>query len=165
MPPSDPRLGKMNTARWLIAHKMMVSEKKKELKTWARFMGVDMDAHKDSEAKIDPEDTSSLIPFSALVAPDAYKAMREHVQTMGGGVPENNNLITDDVYEQQLRELESSNGLTEIDSILARADVQAQEKKRAAILASESEIARKQEEPVRQKPNKRNRRPRMISKK
>lgn len=119
----------------------MLSEKKREIKTWARFIGTDLDAFKSEET--DPDNTNNIIPYSAIAAPDAYKALREHAE---GSHAED--AVPDEDYERQCMELEQAGGLTEIDALMSEAIQQAQEKKNREILDKEKEIAKIQEEPV-----------------
>lgn len=137
---------------------MMISERKRDMKTWARFLGTDIDAFKETK-EVDPEDTSNIIPLTAIVAPDAYKAVRDQSTNSLGS----EELIPEEDYEQQCKALEEAGALTEIDSLMTEAENQAMTRRNAGILEREAELARKQEEPI--FPDvPRKRRPRIIPK-
>ena len=121
IPPTDPRLGKMNTARWILAHQMQIDRERRDMRRWARFVGTDLSAF--SESKINDEEPVRAIPLSAVLNPEAYSKL---ANTYSSGEESG---IEDSEYERQVVELEKSGLLTEIDSIVSSAEEKAKSKK------------------------------------
>lgn len=129
-----------------------------ELKKWARFLGTDADAYDDTLEEMDPEGVSSIFPLGALINPEAFKQLRES----GGGKEMHTSEIPTEAYEKQVREMESTGALTEIDFISDLAAKQQKAKMATAVLGPEKEAIERQNVPEVAPANIRRRKPRRM---
>ena len=116
----------MNPARWVVAHQMMMMRERREIKQWARFLGVDMTAfQKDADGNPIESETAEVFPLAGLVNPEIYNELVDRRETT---------VFEDEIgieqYEKQIREMEKRGFLTEIDEITAEADKKVEDKKK-----------------------------------
>ena len=123
---TDPRLAKMNTARWVLAHQQQIDKERRLLKTWSRFFGNDMNMYeKDAEGQPKwDEEMPKVFPLAAILNPEAFSHLTKDVETQTF-----EDSIPDDTYEQQIRQLEESGALTDIDVASVEAEKKISKKK------------------------------------
>jgi hypothetical protein len=113
LPPTDRRLGKMNTARWVMAHQMILELERRMVRRWARFLGTDASVVGQEEV---PEaefgDVTKVVPLAALLNPEVYKRFVE--ADPGSSIEDS---IPDDRYEAQIAALDQAGMLSDIDML------------------------------------------------
>lgn len=138
-----------------MAHQVMMQNERMELKKWARFLGTDADAYDENLEEQDPEGVGSIFPLGAFINPDAFKQLRES----GGGQATHTSEVPEEEYERQIKEMESSGVLTEIDMLSDLAAKQQRAKMDNVVLGPEKEIIERQNVPESPPANVRRRKP------
>jgi hypothetical protein len=114
----------MNTARWIMAHQMILELERRNVRRWARFLGTDMDvAGKDEIPEVEFGDSPKVMPLAAILNPEVYKNFVENDFTSI------EDAIPDDAYENQIAELEGAGLLTDIDMLGEEAEKVVKKKK------------------------------------
>lgn len=112
IPPTDPRLREMNTARWIFCHQMMMDAERRQLKRYARLLGTDLTlfSPKAEEAEsMSGFEPVRAFPLVAMLAPEAFKRLSEtDIDIIDNEIPE-------DQYEAETAALEKSGQLTQLD--------------------------------------------------
>lgn len=119
IPPTDPRLREMNTARWIFCHQMMMDAERRQLKRFARLLGTDLTLFSKSAEDAEMEsgfEPVRAFPLAAILAPESYKRFSET------NIDITDNEIPDDQYEAEIEALEKSGQLTQLDVLAAKFD-------------------------------------------
>jgi hypothetical protein len=113
----------MNTARWMLAYAMMLTEQRRQMKAFTRLLGTDLTLFSESERSEEAADTTrpvSAIPLAAIINPTVYyKIMNQEAAFTDSEVPE-------DVFEMQ-SQLLASRKSTDLDEIAKKIDEKMQQ--------------------------------------
>jgi hypothetical protein len=125
IPITDPRLKKMNTARWVVAHHALIEHRRGEMRRWSRFVGNDMTVfQRDADGNPVKAEMADIFPLAAILNPEVYHEITEKHQTT---VSEDE--IDEAAYEAQVQDLEKEGLVTDIDIITDKAEKMSQEQK------------------------------------
>lgn len=103
----------MNTARWVLAHEMFSELDRRQVRRWARVLGIDMDvAGKETPPDVEWGDIPKVMPLAALLNPEVYK---NFVENDPGSAIEDS--IPDEKYEAQVAALDQAGMLSDIDML------------------------------------------------
>lgn len=147
IPITDPRLGKMNAARWVCAHEMYLDKERWAIRQWARMLGIDMDSverygddelpeNLKKEQPIPFGEIPKIFPLAGILNPEAYSNFIKQYRNSEEMMSE----IPEDIYEQQVRALEENNLLSDIDVISDEVEKRTKEKKLNSILGENDNI-------------------------
>lgn len=117
----------MNTARWIMAHQMILEGERRTVRMMARILGTDIDATSDHPKEVKFGDLPAVMPLAALLNPETFKNFVE--QDYGNSSIEDSG-TKDDVYEAQVKALESAGMLTDIDFLTEEAEQKVKDKNR-----------------------------------
>jgi len=115
----------MNVARWIATYHSMVEQQRRDVRRWARFFGSDMTVfQKDEEGNPIKSEIADIFPLAGILNPEVYKELTERYQ-----ITVKEDEIDKDQFEKQMRELEESGALTDIDILTDAAEKKMKEKK------------------------------------
>jgi hypothetical protein len=106
----------MNTARWIFCHQMMMDAERRQLKRFARLLGIDLALFTSKGEDEDSFGPLRAFPLAAILAPDAFKRLSE------AQLAEEEHSVPDEEYEAQIAALEGGSRMTELDVISAKID-------------------------------------------
>ncbi len=104
-----------------MAHQQQIDRERRETRRWARFAGSDRDMF--AENPVEEDGPVRAIPLAAILNPEAFAHFSRNQSVKG---PED--AIPEDVYLQQVDELEKGGHLSDIEVVLNQAEEKAKEK-------------------------------------